>query len=61
MKVYLKSTSAEDFRIYDIRLDTLVMFLICYILRGEDEIGIDRIISYKIASMSNPDELFGTF
>lgn len=61
MKVYLKSTSAEDFRIYDIRLDTLVMFLICYILRGEDEIGIDRIISYIIASMSNSDELFGTF
>lgn len=56
-KVYLKSTAADEVRIIYIRLDTLVKFLKCSILRGEFEIGIDRIISYKIASMSNSDGL----
>lgn len=40
------------------RLDILVKFFRWSIFRGEDEIGIERIMSYKMASMSNSDELF---
>lgn len=57
-KAYLKSTAADEVRIIYMRLDILVKFFRWSIFRGEDEIGIERIMSYKMASMSNSDELF---